>query len=371
MCNALTYYRMLHRIPEQSGREYLTSEYISKFLSEYGYAPQQVGETGIYADLIIAPAFPWILLRADMDALPIQEQSNVPHPSKHPGWMHACGHDSHCAMLLDAAGQLLEKKLPHNVRFLFQSAEETTQGAAEAISKGVVPDNLLACFAIHVWPGIPEGTIATRCGALMASSDVYRIHIRGKSAHCAQSISGADALQTAIQIVSRLPQIRATAKNENTLLFCGSIHSGNSHNVVPDEASLWGTLRTFSEEDRISIKNSVSLAANEAARKFGTQAVLTWDGGCPAIDNSGDVIAVLRNHIPGLQEEAQPSLAAEDFAYYQRYAPGVMLWLGTGDTPPLHNGRFYVPEAVLPKGVSTWVDIASQDWKGALLSENT
>ena len=366
MCNVQAYYRKLHRIPEQSGHEYLTSKFISQVLSGIGYEPRQAGETSIYVDLVTDPLLPWILLRADMDALPIEEKSNVQFLSEQPGWMHACGHDAHCAMLMDAAGQLYGKRLPHNVRFLFQSAEETTQGAAEAISSGVLPKNLLACFAIHVWPGIPEGTVATRYGALMASSDVYRIKIHGRSAHCAQSHNGADALQTAVYIAAKLPEIRESAANKNTVLFCGSIHSGNSHNIVPDEANLWGTLRTFSDQDRENIKSRLEAVTRAAAEKYGTDAILAWDGGCPAISNSAELILELQKLIPNVCDTAQPTLAAEDFALYQKFAPGVMLWLGIGDTPPLHNSAFYVPENILPIGTSMWVEIASHDWKGVL-----
>jgi hippurate hydrolase len=272
---------------------------------------------------------------------------------------------------MDAAGQLYGKRLPQIIRFLFQSAAETTQGAAEAISNGVIPENLVACFAMHVWPGVAEGVAATTDGALMASSDVYRINIRGRSAHCAQSHNGADALQTAVRIAAKLPEIRDGAVDKKTILFCGSIHSGNSHNIVPDEASLWGTLRTFSVQDQENLKMRLEKETKEAAQIYGTQAAISWHGGCPAVINNAQLIFELQKCIPNLCTTAQPTLAAEDFALYQQYAPGVMLWLGTGDTPPLHNSAFYVPEAILPKGISMWVEIASHNWMGAVHDERT
>lgn len=363
MTNAKAHYRKLHRIPETSGREYQTSEYISGVLQGCGYDVRRIGQTSVFTDLVTDTALPWILLRADMDALPVMEQTGLPFASEHEGFMHACGHDAHCAMLLDAAVELRNFHLPHNVRFLFQSAEETTQGAWEAVQAGVIPDHLAACFAFHVWPGVPYGAVATRAGALMASSDVYRVRTVGRSAHCAQSYNGADALQTVVQIASQLPVIRSRAKDDRTLLFCGSIHSGNSHNIVPDEASLYGTLRTFSKEDRKNLKRGLEAAAAEASREFGTRSVVEWDVGSPVIDNSPEIIRILGDLIPGLLEDYPATLAAEDFAYYQQYAPGVMLWLGTGDTPPLHNGSFYVPQELLEIGVERWLEIARFDWK--------
>lgn len=366
MGDAQSYYRHLHKIPEGSGSEFLTSRFIAQCLSSFGYEPQCAGATTVYADLKTEDSLPWILLRADMDALPVAEQSGLPFSSEHPGWMHACGHDAHCAMLLEAAGTLFGRRLPHNIRFVFQSAEETTQGAIEAIQQGIVPENVIACFAFHVWPGIPMGVPATKNGALMASSDVYRVKIKGLSAHCAQRDKGADALQAAVHIVSKLPEIRACSSDPKTLLFCGSIHSGTSHNIVPEEASLYGTLRTFSAEDRECIIRRLRGAVEDAAIFYGTQATIEWEGGCPAVMNDPQLVRILEDVIPDVFHQGEATLAGEDFAYFQRYAPGVMLWLGTGDTPPLHNGKFYVPEEVLPIGVSIWLDIAGFDWKQAL-----
>ena len=360
------YYRQLHKVPEQSGSEYLTSKYISQILRDQGYVPNSVGKTSVYADLIADLSLPWVLMRADMDALPVTEQTNLPFSSEHPGWMHACGHDSHCAMLLEATGKLRHKKLPHNIRFLFQSAEEVTQGALEAIHHGVIPAHLVACFAMHVWPGVPRGTVATRSGALMASSDVYRIQIKGRSAHCAQNHKGLDALQTAVHIAAKLPEIRKAAKDDKTLLFCGSIHSGTSHNIVPEDAYLYGTLRTFLKSEREAIIQLLEASVAEAADLFGTQAYIEWEGGCPAVSNSPELVKICEGIISGLDCNVPATLAGEDFAYYQEYAPGVMLWLGTGDTPPLHNGGFYVPEDLLSVGASIWEELACVDWYDAL-----
>lgn len=358
----VAHYRELHRFPEISGSEKKTAQYISNELLKMGYNPQRIGSAGIIADLVMDPQLPWLLFRADMDALAIQENSCASVQSEIPGAMHACGHDSHCAMLLEAARLLRDKHLPHNVRFLFQPAEETTKGAAEMIECGVIPHNLCACFAVHVWPGIAKGTVATRPGTMMASSDVFQINVFGKSAHCAQSYLGADALQSAVKIVSTFPNINSTAEDSNTILFCGSIHSGSSHNIVADIASISGTIRSFSVSDRKNIKSLLTNSVSCASHTTGIHAELRWNGGCPAVQNNRVIIDLMKQIEPSLLDNVAPTMAAEDFACYQEYAPGVMLWLGLGDVPPLHNEAFYVPEDVLQLGVELWFKIATFDW---------
>ena len=167
-----------------------------------------------------------------------------------------------------------------------------------------------------------------------------------------------------VSVYRQLPVIEKTAGDGNAVLFCGSIHSGNAHNVVPDEASLTGTLRTYSAVVRQEIKGRLEQAAADAAARFGTTAQVIWDGGCPSLHNDARLLKAVRSLVPELDDEVSPTLAAEDFACYLEHAPGVMLWLGIGDTPPLHNEAFYVPEQILPDGVELWVKLAARDWKG-------
>ena len=363
MKDVVSYYRDLHRMPELSGAEVETAMYLEQELLRIGYLPQRIGKTGVYADLVSEPQLPWLLLRADTDALAIQENSCADVISENSGVMHACGHDAHCAMLLEAAKVLYGKTLPQNIRFLFQPAEETTKGAAEMIENGVIPQNLCACFAMHLWPGVEKGKVVTCSGKMMASSDVFFIRISGRKAHCAQQHLGADALQTALTIATGLNDIRKQATNPQTILFCGSIHSGSSHNVVPDEATLMGTLRSFSPWDRQVLKTGVEYLCRHAAQAYDTKVSLVWDGGCPAIHNDAELIRVLQKLNPTICDDLSPTMAAEDFACYQDFAPGVMMWMGVGDVPPLHNEAFYVPTEVLPQGVELWMKIARHKWK--------
>ena len=359
---ACDYYRELHRHPELSEQEYKTTEYLVSALADLGYQPVRVGSLGVYADLVTSSSLPWLLFRSDIDALPITEAGDISFPSEKPGVMHACGHDAHMSMLLEAAGRLKDKHLPQNIRFLFQPAEETTTGAAMMLAAQVMPPRCSAAFAMHVWPGVPKGTCATKVGPMMASSDVFQITCHGKSAHCARRETGADALMTAVDIVSAMPEIESLAEHDGTVLFCGSIHSGSSHNVVPDESVIRGTLRTFSEEKRARILDALKKTAAACAEKHGTRAASAWEGGCPAVNNDRRLVEMLPRVLEHIDTHACPVLAAEDFALYQRQCPGVMIWLGLGPWHLLHTDSFYVPDEILPLGVENWCRLAEENW---------
>ncbi len=358
----LEFYKDLHQMPEVSENEFKTCDYISSQLKSFGYAPKTIAKTGVYADLVCDSRLPWILFRADTDALPIKENSGLSFSSQNDGVMHACGHDAHSAMLLEAAKILSKEKLPHNIRFLFQPAEETTTGAAKLIHE-IIPSGLIACFAMHVWPQLPLGLAFTKSGALMASSDFFKVKFFGKSSHCSQQEKGNDALLSAVDMVSALPMIKQTVADDNALLFCGSIHSGKLHNIVPDYSEIYGTIRTYSTDQQISIKNELQKTANSIASKYGTNAQITYEGGCPPVYNSEELVDILVKNNFNVSDTAIQTLAGEDFSYYGEYAPSCMLWLGIGDTPPLHNEKFFVPIEVLPKGVDLWTNIANYNWK--------
>lgn len=356
------YYEALHQIPECAGRERETTDYLVAALSAAGYRPHRYSCGGVTADRVSDPSLPWIVLRADMDALPVTEPQGLSYASRHPGVMHACGHDAHMAMLLAAARALRYAPLPQNVRFLFQPAEETTQGAAWMLSEGAIPPDTAAVFSIHVWPGVPLGRLQARAGAMMASSDVFRAVFRGTRVHCAQRSRGCDALQAAVSMAAKLPELEALAEGDGTVLFLGSLHGGESHNIVPDRASLYGTLRTYSAAHRREIREGLEALAQTCAAAQGASAEVLWEGGCPAVENSPAVLAALREILPDLDTQAVPSLAAEDFACYLAHRPGALLWLGTGGTAPLHSEAFRVPPEILPRGVDTWLRIANHAW---------
>ena len=356
------HYEALHRIPERAFQEFRTAAYLENVLKEAGYEPIRVGETGLYADLCVDPNLPWLLFRADIDALPVVEETGLPFASETQGMMHACGHDTHAAMLLTAATMLKDSKLPQNIRFLFQPAEEITSGAQKLIEAGCIPSNTVAAFGFHVWPQVPKGKIVAKAGALMASSTRIRIDCIGKNAHCSKRQEGADALLTAARIATRFHEAEAMADGDGTVLFVGKLHSGNAHNIVSAEAEMVGTLRSYSEESRERVLNKLEEIVQESAAEYGSEAKLNAFAYNPATINHEELARKVQVLLPEAIAEYAPSLASEDFSRYQHEVPGVFLWLGVGDTAALHNGKFIVPDEVLPIGVETWVKIANHKW---------
>lgn len=356
------HYRELHKIPELAMQEKKTSAYIHNALTKAGYAPVRVGETGMYADLYTDPSLPWLLFRADMDALPVTEETGLPFASETAGMMHACGHDTHVAMLLTAAILLKDSKLPQNIRFLFQPAEEITSGAKVMIEAGAIPQNTVAAFGFHVFPKVPKGKIVAKAGALLASSTRIQINCIGKNAHCSKRQEGADALLTAARIATRFHEAEAMAENDGTVLFCGKLHSGSAHNIVSAEAEMVGTLRSYSEQSRERVLNKLEQIVRESAAEFGSEAKLSAFAYNPAVINHKELAEKVQKLLPEAISSFEPSLASEDFSRYQHEVPGMFLWLGVGDTAALHNGKFVVPDEVLPIGVDAWLKIANHTW---------
>ena len=361
------HYEALHRIPEQAFQEFRTTAYIEQALQDAGYTPTRLTETGLYADLCRDPSLPWLLFRADIDGLPVTEETDLPVKSEIDGMMHACGHDVHAAMLLTAAIRLKNCVLPCNIRFLFQPAEEITAGAQKAIEAGVIPMHTVAAFGFHVWPQVPKGKIVAKAGPLMASSTCIQVDCVGKNAHCSKRSEGADALLTAARIATRFREAETMANGDGTVLFCGKLHSGTAYNIVSAEAQIVGTLRSYSDQSRERVLYKLKEIVQQSAAEFGTQATLSAYGYNPAVINPETLAEELMTVLPEAISDYQPSLAAEDFARYQHQVPGMLLWLGVGDTAALHNGKFAVPEEVLTVGVETWIRIANHEWSAGSL----
>lgn len=362
MNRLLEIYEYLHRHPEVSGTEEQTAKYLMQQLEEMGYAPQRIGKYGVYADLCVDANLPWILLRSDTDALPVTEETGVSYASENPGVMHACGHDSHMAMLLTVADELKTKQLPQNIRFLFQPAEETISGAEEMVADGAVPENCVAAFGMHVWPGITKGKVLAKVGPLMASSTTIQIRVKGLGAHCGNRERGNDALMTLARILARTPEAEALAQGDGSVLFFGKFRAGTGHNIVAADASMSGTLRTFYPETREKVLAALEEIVREEAAAFGTVAEVIYSAYSPAVINPENMTKTVQTLLPNAIDHIAPTRVAEDFSHYQEKAPGVLLWLGVGDTPSLHNGKFLVPKEVLPTGVDAWVRLATHRW---------
>ena len=362
MKNLLERYEYLHCHPELSGCEAQTASYLMAALTEMGYGPVRIGKHGVYADLCVDAALPWILLRSDMDALPVTEETGVAYASQNPGVMHACGHDSHMAMLLAAAEELKNKRLPQNIRFLFQPAEEGVAGAVEMVAAGAIPANTAAVFGMHVWPGVPKGKVLAKSGPLMASTTTIQICSRGLSAHCGNRERGKDALMTMAEILVRSREAEALADGDGSLLFFGKLRAGTSHNIVAAEAVMDGTLRTYYPKTREKVLAKLEEIAAQTAAAYGTEVEVIYRTYAPAVINHEALTRQVQQLLPNVVTEMEPTRIAEDFSRYQEIVPGVLLWLGVGDTPSLHNSKFLVPKEILPLGVDAWVRIAEHKW---------
>lgn len=356
------YYEYLHKHPELSGREEHTAQYLEEVLTRMGYQPVRIGKYGVYADLLAEATLPWILLRSDMDALPVMEETDAEYASQNPSVMHACGHDSHMAMLLAAAEELKERKLSQNIRFLFQPAEETVVGAAEMVANGAVPPNCAAVFGMHVWPGVPKGKVLVKAGPLMASATNIQIRCQGLSAHCGNRERGKDALMTMAQILVRSREAEALAGGDGSILFFGKLRAGTGQNIVASDAAMDGTLRTYDPKIREKMLRKLEEIVAEAAADHGTTAQITCSGYSPAVINPDGLTQQVQKLLPNAVTEMESTRIAEDFSCYQELVPGVLLWLGVGDTPSLHNSKFLVPQEVLTVGMDAWLRLAKHKW---------
>ena len=362
MSKLLEYYEYLHAHPELSKQEFRTAEFLVETLSGMGYSPVRVGTTGVYADLIVDENLPFVMLRSDMDALPVTEETGISYASQNPGVMHACGHDSHMAMLLSAAEELKEKRLPQNIRFLFQPAEEGVTGAVEMVAAGAVPENTAAVFGMHVWPGVPKGKVLAKAGPLMAATTTIQIRCHGLGAHCGIRERGNDALMTMAQILVRSKEAEALSDGDGSILFFGKLQAGTSHNIVASEGVMNGTLRTYYPKTREKILAKLEEIAAQTAAEYKTEVEVIYSSFAPAVINPEGLTHEVQKLLPNVVTEIEPTRIAEDFSRYQEVAPGVLLWLGVGDTPNLHNGKFLVPKGVLHLGVAAWIRLAEHKW---------
>ncbi|WAL62122.1 M20 family metallopeptidase [Thermocoleostomius sinensis] len=370
--------RHLHSHPELSGQEYQTAAYVAGVLSSCGLHVQElVGKTGVVGELPgLGDDKRLLAIRTDMDALPIQERSNLDYASHQPGIMHACGHDVHTTVGLGTAMVLsqLGEPLPGKIRFLFQPAEETAQGANWMIQDGVM-EGVDAIFGVHVFPSIPGGSVGIRYGALTAAADDLEIIIQGESGHGARPHEAIDAIWIASQVITMVQQ--AISRTQNPLrpvvLTIGQIHGGRAPNVIADQVRLSGTVRSLHPETSAALPNWIENIVANVCQSYGAKYHLNYRRGVPSVQND----AALTQIVEAAAEEAwgsdrvqillEPSLGAEDFSLYLDHAPGTMFRLGVGfpDQPnyPLHHPQFHVNEASILTGVVTMAYAACKYWQ--------
>lgn len=369
--------RDFHRHPELAFQEHRTSKVVAEELARLGYEVRTgVGITGVVGELENGPG-PVVALRADMDALPIQEDAEHDYKSTLPGIMHACGHDAHMAGLLGAARILAQDREtgdlpPGTLRLLFQPSEECTDeegksGAMRMVDDGAM-EGVSAVAGLHVGAHLPSGKVFVKDGPIMAGSDDFHIVVRGRSAHAALPHEGVDALVLAAQGVVAAQQIvsRRLSPMENGVLTFGQIHGGVATNVVADEITLKGTVRYFVEEVRERLHEGVR-AAFKGLEAQGAQVDVEIQLGYPPVVNDGRVTAVaerVAEEVVGKGNvwEAEPMMGAEDFAILAREAPGTFLWVGAACADPRehHNPRFDIDESVLPINAALLAGIATE-----------
>ena len=366
--------RHLHRMPELSLQEKETAAFIREQLKALGYEPVAIADTGTYTDFIVDPEKPWLLFRADIDALPVTEETGLPFASEHPGKMHACGHDGHTSMLLGAARafRLGELKSAYNLRFAFQPAEEMYGGAARMIAAGVLPEHLAGAFGFHLWPQVPYGKFGWRKGTLMASNDRFTITITGKGAHAAMQNVGKNALQAGAMLALELPRLssRILSPSRAALIFVGTMTAGSGYNIVADRCTMEGTCRALTPEDRDAIEAGIKELASGIAALYGVQIEVEYVRQYPPLLTHESAADEIRKILPEnlLWEAPEPFMTAEDFAYFTEKVNGGMLLLGTGreDYPnPLHSSRFTFDENLMALGVKAYGILANGQWGDA------
>ncbi|WP_379967861.1 M20 peptidase aminoacylase family protein [Ectobacillus sp. sgz5001026] len=344
--------RHLHEYPELSRQEFQTSVYIRELLedADISILPSSL-ETGVIAE--IKGNGPVIALRADIDALPITEETNLPYASKNLGKMHACGHDFHTASILGAAYLLKQKEthLKGTVRFIFQAAEENSSGAKDVIKAGLLND-VTAIFGLHNKPDLSVGTIGITEGPLMASVDRFEIQIDGKGTHAAAPHRGIDPIVTASHIILALQSIVSRSINplHSAVISVTNLHARNTWNVIPGTVTLEGTVRTFQDDVRNTIPEKIRQIIQGVASALGGIASLHWYPGPPSIQNDSLLTELCQNAatLNGLSiVDPQPSMAGEDFAYYQREVPGFFVFMGTSGTEEWHHPSFTLDERAL------------------------
>jgi len=369
----IAFRRELHRYPELSLQESTTAAKIAQQLERLGIPYRTgVGGHGIIADLQGEQTGPLIALRADMDALPIFEETGLSFSSTVPGIMHACGHDAHTAILLGAAKLLAAQKLKGKVRFIFQAAEEINAGAKAMIEQGVL-DGVDEIYGLHNLPTLSAGMAATRYGSLMGSVDRIEIKLEGRGGHGAIPDQSVDPVVCASAIVMALQSIasRELSPFDPIVVTIGSIHAGDANNVIPHYAEMTGTIRTFDPRVQQLMPERIERIVKQISEGYRCHAELKYIHQVPVLVNHDDNVRHVDSIIDRLigseqRITAQPTLAGEDFSVYLRQVPGCFFWLGSGPTSKaeqaygLHHPKFHLNEDCIPLGAALLSAIASE-----------
>lgn len=370
----VTWRHAIHANPELGFQEHQTASFVAAQLRALGLEVHEgIGGTGVVGVLRSGSGNRGIGLRAELDALPIVERSGKAYASKNPGVMHACGHDGHAAMLLGAAKLLSEHpNFDGTVHFVFQPAEENAGGSMRMIEAGLFDRfPVEAIYAVHNWPGLPAGTIATCTGPMMAAVDNFELRFTGTGAHVAMPHLGDDPILAAAAFAGAVQRIVSRAIDPQTPLVVSmtQIHGGNVGNVVPGEVWLQGTCRFFEPTLSDLCVRLIDDIANGIAAAYGVSTQLDYKRGYPPLINTQAAVACAveaANSVVGhdhVNTEFAPSLGCEDFAYMIRKATGAYTWIGAGAAGPgegLHGDRYDFNDAIVPIVLEYWVNLVAQ-----------
>ena len=372
--------RDLHAHPELCYEEQRTSDVVAAKLTEWGIpVVRGLGRTGVVGIIKNGTSERAIGIRADMDALPMQEINTFEHASRHPGKMHACGHDGHTAMLLGAAYHLARHRhFDGTVYLIFQPAEEGGAGAREMINDGLFTRFPMdAIYGMHNWPGAATGTLSVVEGPMMASSNEFYVTVKGKGAHAAQPHKGVDPVMVAVQIAQSWQTIITRNKSplDTAVLSITQIHAGSATNVIPDDANLVGTVRTFTTPVLDLIEERMREIAVHTAAAFGAEVEFKFKRNYPPLVNHAKetafAVEVMKTVVGAdkVNANVEPTMGAEDFAFFLQEKAGCYIFIGNGDGDHrdgghglgpcvLHNGSYDFNDELLPIGASFWVQLA-------------
>jgi hippurate hydrolase len=359
----------LHQYPELAFQERRTSKLIAAHLSSWGYkVTTGIAGTGVVATLKRGDGERRIGIRADMDALPIEEATGLAYASNNPDVMHACGHDGHTSILLAAARYLAESgTFNGTLHLIFQPAEEIGAGARTMISDGLFERFPVdAIFGLHNWPGVPLGQFGFVAGPAMASVDQAKISIVGKGGHGAEPHRAVDPVLASASFITALQSVvsRNVDPQEMAVATVGSIHAGSASNVIPESVELKLTMRAFTETVRQQLQERIPALARAQAESFGAVAEVDYRLGFPALINHRAETDFARGVAldtfgPSRVEEGfKPRTASEDFAFMLEEKPGSYLFVGNGDTAPLHSAHYDFNDAIIAPAARYWVRLA-------------
>jgi amidohydrolase len=365
--------RAIHQNPEQGFKEFKTAALVRSRLKAWGVDHKSMCGTGTVALIKGSRPGPTMLIRADMDALPLQELNKVSYCSRTKGIMHACGHDGHTAMALLAA-KLLQKRRTSfrgNVKIMFQPAEEGPGGAGPMISEGLLK-GVDAAFAIHMWNDLPTGRVGVRSGPVFASSDEFRITVIGRGGHGAAPHQTIDPVAAAAQIITACQNIvsRKVDPTKSAVITFGQIHGGTRHNIIPDTVEMTGTVRAFEEPVRKQMQREIPKVAGGVASALGAKIEFHYRVGYPPTINEESMTDLVRDSVreaagTAAAVEQDISMGAEDMSLVLQEVPGCYFFLGSmnprkGLVHPHHSAHFDFDEEALPLGVETWLRLAQR-----------